>query len=169
MFKINRKLEYALIALKHMSEKIPGELTSAKEICETHNAPFDTTSRVLQIMTQQEILRSEHGAQGGYQIQMDLSKISFLKLAEFILGPVGVVNCLHENSNGCDLLSTCNIMTPIVNLNDRLKDFYDTISVKELILSESKKRERIEVGANGLSAEASAKEGHLPLQKEIVV
>lgn len=134
MFKLNRKLEYALIALKHMSEKIPGELTSAKEICEIHGTPFDTTSRVLQMMTQKNILRSEHGAQGGYQIQMDLKKLSFLKLAEFMLGPVGVVNCLHDTSDGCNLLSTCNIVTPLVRLNDRLKEFYDTISVKEIVV-----------------------------------
>lgn len=134
MFKLNRKVEYALIALKHMSEKIPGEVTSAKEICERHGAPFDATARVLQIMTQAHFLRSEHGAHGGYQIQTDLSKITFLQLAETILGPVQVVECLHENSEGCDLLSSCNIVSPIVKLNGRLKEFYSTISVKELIL-----------------------------------
>ena len=58
MFKINRKLEYALISLRHMSTKSPGQLTSAKEICDIYHTPFDPTSRVLQIMAQHEIVRA---------------------------------------------------------------------------------------------------------------
>lgn len=64
MFKINRKIEYALIALKHMSHKKPGQLTSAKEICDIYRTPFDPTSRVLQILSQNGILQAEQGARG---------------------------------------------------------------------------------------------------------
>lgn len=141
MFKINKKLEYALISLKHMSEKYPGELTSAKEISETYKASFDVTARVLQILTQHEILKSEHGAHGGYQIQKDLSKVSFYELAEILIGKVQLTRCLHDDPH-CDLLSTCNIVTPIVKLNDRLKEFYETISIHDLLLSHHKKQKQ---------------------------
>lgn len=67
MFKINRKLEYALIALNHIGSVEKGELTTAKEICDTYNIPFDPTSRVLQIMTQKKILQAAHGVNGGYR------------------------------------------------------------------------------------------------------
>jgi Rrf2 family protein len=141
VFKINKKVEYALIALKHMSDKYPGELTTAKEICDVYSSPFDATSRVLQILTQQQILKSEHGAHGGYLIQKDLSKITFLKLVETILGPVQMVKCLHdEGDNNCGLLSGCNIVSPIVKLSDRLKSFYDTINLKDLILTVENKK-----------------------------
>ena len=52
MIKIHRKVEYSLIALKHMSDRKPGQLTSAKEIAEVYGIPFDTVSRVLQQMAQ---------------------------------------------------------------------------------------------------------------------
>ena len=58
MFKINRKIGYALIALKHMSHKSPGQLTSAKEICDTYLIPFDSTSRVLQNRAQKAGIKS---------------------------------------------------------------------------------------------------------------
>ncbi|MEK6554068.1 MAG: Rrf2 family transcriptional regulator, partial [Bdellovibrionota bacterium] len=68
MNKMNRKVEYALMALKFMSSKEAGQLTSVKEICQSTGAPFDATSRVMQLMAQKKILKAEMGAQGGYQI-----------------------------------------------------------------------------------------------------
>ena len=80
MNKINRKVEYALIALKHMRGKAPGELTSAKEISSIYGSPFDVTARVMQVLTQKNILRSEQGAHGGYQITKDLNRVSVYDL-----------------------------------------------------------------------------------------
>jgi len=39
MLKITRKVEYALIALRHMQEKEKDELTNAKEIAEQYGMP----------------------------------------------------------------------------------------------------------------------------------
>ena len=66
MNKINRKLEYALIGLKHMRAKAPGELTSVKELATAYGVPFDAASRVMQILAQNGVLISEQGAHGGY-------------------------------------------------------------------------------------------------------
>ena len=143
MFKINRKLEYALIALRHMSSKAPGQLTSAKEICDIYRSPFDPTSRVLQIMTQHEILRAEQGAHGGYQITKDLLKVTLFELAEMIEGPIQIVNCFHGNYSHCEMTSSCNVISPMLNLNDKIGKFFETISVKDLIQSKNQAEKSI--------------------------
>jgi Rrf2 family protein len=145
MFKINKKVEYALIALKHMSEKYPGELTTAKEICDNYKAPFDLTSRVLQILTQHGLLKSEHGARGGYLIQKDLAKFTFLKLIEMILGPVEMADCLYDKDHNCDLVVSCNIVTPMSRLNAKIRSFYDGMSIKDLILVVDTRKKRAAV------------------------
>ena len=69
MLKINKKVEYALMALKFMADKthsaIPNNqdnevviLTSAREICDEFNTPFDTTAKVMQLMNNHDILKS---------------------------------------------------------------------------------------------------------------
>lgn len=133
MFKINKKIEYALIALKHMYHKHPGQLTAAKEVAAQYRTSFDTTSRVMQIMASKGLLKSEQGAQGGYQITRDLAKISFLELTEMIEGSVTMANCLHEDGDKCQMLERCNIVSPISWLNTKLKEFYAGLSIKELI------------------------------------
>jgi Rrf2 family protein len=146
MNKINRKLEYALMALKYMSQKIPGELTSAKEVSDSFHTPFDATARVMQQMAQKDngLLRAEYGANGGYQISKDLSRVSILNLIEMIEGPTALVKCVNGES-GCDIKNTCNIVSPLQQLNDRLNDFYQGLSLKELLLEKSNSAKKAEL------------------------
>ena len=144
MNKINRKLEYALIALKHMKAKSPGELSTAKEISQHFNMPFDATARVMQILAQKGILKSEQGVNGGYQIVKDLNKLSLGELMGFILGPVSLAKCLHKEDVGdspCEVLAHCSIMSPMTTLNRKLNDFYESISLGELLDVKSFKHE----------------------------
>ena len=135
MFKINRKIEYALIALKHMSLKSPGQLTSAKEICDIYRTPFDPTSRVLQIMVQHEILHAEQGVKGGYQIIKNLTKISMKDLSDIIVGPIEIANCFHHNYSQCEMTHTCHIIAPMLNLNENINKLFNTVMVSELLQS----------------------------------
>ena len=144
MNKINRKLEYALIALKHMKTKSPGELSSAKEISQQFHIPFDATARVMQILAQKNILKSEQGVNGGYQIVKDLNKISLGELMEFILGPVFLAKCLHKEylvESPCEVIEHCSIMSPMSTLNRKLNEFYNGIKVGELLDTKSSRLE----------------------------
>ncbi len=144
MNKINRKLEYALIALKHMKTKSPGELSTAKEISQHFNMPFDATARVMQILAQKGILKSEQGVNGGYQLVKDLNKLSLGELMSFILGPVHLAKCLHQEDASqppCEILEHCSIMSPMTTLNRKLNDFYDSIRLGELLDNKSARQE----------------------------
>lgn len=133
MNRLNRKVEYALMALKVMALKRQGERTSAKEVVEQTGCPFDATARVLQQMAQKGILQSEHGAHGGYLLLRELSRISMHELHETILGPSAVARCLEGDHKSCELTQTCNVITPMSVLNRKLVDFYKGIRVSELL------------------------------------
>lgn len=132
MVRMNRKVEYALMALKIMAAKQQNELTSAKEIVEGTGCPFDATARVLQKMAHHGILRSEQGASGGYRLIRELPQLSLYELMELILGPIAASKCL-QGSNSCDMAEKCNIRTPMAVLNKRFQEFYRDVSVGELL------------------------------------
>ena len=134
-----------------MSSKVPGELTSTKEVVESTGCPFDATARVMQQMAQKNILRSEQGSQGGYLIVRDLSKTSIYELIEIILGPLGIVKCVHAYEV-CKLGHTCNIKSPLIELNSRLIEFYKNLSLSEILkikdspsAIKNKRREKVEI------------------------
>lgn len=144
MTKLSRKIEYALMALKYMSQKIPGELTTAKEVSEAFQTPFDATARVMQIMAGKGILKAEQGASGGYQITRDLAKTSVYDLYEALEGPTGLVKCIHK-SEPCDISEKCNIVSPLTHLNKKLVEFYKDINLKELLVEKQTQVKTAEV------------------------
>lgn len=147
MNKIHRKMEYALIALKHMSQKRPGELTTVKEICQKYGTPFDATARVMQQMVQGKFLKSEQGAYGGYLIMRDLTKVSVKDLIERVVGPLEIIKCMTTEAaptsaisasspnltSNCELKETCNIKQPLIQLNEQLIQFYESINLHQLL------------------------------------
>lgn len=132
MNRLNRKVEYALMGLKIMAHKRPGERTSAKEVVDLTGSPFDATARVFQQLVQKEILKSEQGAHGGYVVIRDLNKVSLYELIEVILGPIGIAKCMNQIDT-CELRKSCNIVSPVSVLNRKMVEFYQNVTVGELL------------------------------------
>ncbi len=132
MTRLNRKVEYALMALKYMSTRYAGHLTTVKEICAATHIPFDATSRVMQQMAQKNILKSEQGAHGGYLLVTDLSKVSFHEILEMVDGPTEIVRCA-SGKKACEFLAKCNMTSPLQNLNQRLMEFFRELSVAKVL------------------------------------
>jgi Rrf2 family protein len=130
MIKISKKMEYALMALELMGRKKTDEITSVREICKTCHAPFDPVSKALQAMSNADFVDSVQGVKGGYLLKKSLSKITFRELSELINGPSPHISCIHGK---CGLSRQCPIMTPMKRLNERMNDFFSSITLEDLL------------------------------------
>ena len=140
VLKINKKVEYALMALKFMSDKtnqslnsVETGLTSAREICDELNIPFDTTAKVMQIMNNQEILKSVKGIKGGYSLNKSLTEISYMQLVRLIEGKPDTGRVCVTEKGTCELFSKCNIVTPVEQLGKKLNAFLETLTIDDLL------------------------------------
>lgn len=139
MIKINRKVEYALMVLKTMKDKDPSELTTAREVCDRHETPFDTTAKVMQQMNSAGILLSHKGVKGGYTLARDLNFVSYIELVELIEGKSFMMDChgRGDSQGPCELLNSCNISHPIKRLNDYLINIFTSLSLNELLAEDN--------------------------------
>lgn len=119
------------MALKYLHSRSP-EKASAKEVSDQLNISFDVVARVLQVLAQKGILNSEQGVSGGYRLILGLKNLTLHQLVEIIDGPSSVVKCIAE-TGACEIQDSCNIVPPMKTLNDKLNQFYKTISIHELV------------------------------------
>jgi len=141
MLKINKKVEYALMALKFMADKAHDEeahlkgaaLTSAREVCDEFNTPFDTTAKVMQLMNNQDILKSTKGIKGGYSLNKNLNEITYMELVRLIEGKEHIGRVCEGKQGTCELFGKCNIATPVEKLNRKLNQFLETLTLEDLL------------------------------------
>lgn len=133
MLKVNRKVEYALIALKHMQQKPKGQLTTVREICEHYGTPFDPVAHVMRILNARHVVQSEQGAHGGYRLLEDTRRLSFASLIEMIEGKLAFVECVRKERANCGIQDTCNIAGPMNQLNLRMIEFLQSVMVGDII------------------------------------
>ena len=132
MNKMNKKMEYALMALRLISSQPAGQLTSAKEISDQMHIPFEVTARVLQALSSRGLLKAEYGMGGGYGLSRPLDQVSVHDLSEMLEGHTILTKCLG-NEEPCEISSTCNIAAPISKLNKKVQDFYKSLSLDEVL------------------------------------
>ena len=130
MLKITRKVEYALIALRHMQSKNFDELTSAKEIATIYGIPQQLLAKTLQHMGREGIIEAVQGPAGGYRIVADLHHISLKDFFEKLEGPLGMMDCFFDSD--CIQIGTCNIRVPIQRINENMRDMFSQMTLQEV-------------------------------------
>ena len=121
------------MALKFIATRKNGELTSAREICQNFQTPFDTTAKVMQKMNAAGILKSVKGIKGGYSLNTPLREVTYMELVSLIEGKL--VGRVCETEKGlCENFNLCNIIHPVEQLNRILTDFLKELTLEELLL-----------------------------------
>ena len=129
MLKLTRKLEYALISLRHMQMK--GDmLSTTKEIADMYTIPRDLLAKILQQMARLKYIDAVQGSQGGYRIYKALTNISLTQFVEELEGPFGMVNC--SISTNCIQLNNCNIRMPINKINNNIRSILNNIPLTDI-------------------------------------
>ena len=131
MFRLSKKTDYSLMALKHIlaNEKVP---TSAREIAETYDIPFEVLAKLLQKLTRQGFLISQHGTKGGYSPAKPSREITVREVMEAVEGPLGLLECTDARKGGCDQEEKCSVRRPLVKVEEKVINLLGATTLREI-------------------------------------
>ena len=130
MLKLTRKVEYALIALRHMQGKELESVSSTKEIAVRYNIPIEILAKTLQHLAKENIIEPINGPHGGYQLKAQLGDINLVEFFERVEGPLGLSDCFYDSN--CVQIDYCNIRTPIQRINANMMSMFRSMSVQDV-------------------------------------
>ncbi|MFZ0389363.1 MAG: Rrf2 family transcriptional regulator [Calditrichia bacterium] len=133
MLRMSKKVEYGLIALLHMKAKTGRQLSSARELSEQYDIPPELIGKILQRLARAGFLESVQGVKGGYRLAVPLDAVTVQQMVEVLEGPIQLVNCRPGNGGpDCRQHAGCMIRSPMAEIQDRLKTFFENITLKDL-------------------------------------
>ena len=128
MLKITKTAEYALIAIKHMSNI--ESLCSSNFIANQYNIPKEIMAKTLQKLSKKNYINAIRGPKGGYSINNSIKNINLIQFIEDIEGPVGISQC--SANEDCNLIDCCNIKDPINKINKNIKNILSKVKLKDI-------------------------------------
>ncbi len=135
MLRLTKKADYSLIALKHLAAKHrdPGNgAASAKEIADSYGIPLPLLSKILQKLTKNKLLISEHGTNGGYRLAREPKQISALEVIRTIDGPIILTQCFTEHAP-CDHSVRCSVRKPLQRIHEGILQLLSNTTIQDML------------------------------------
>ncbi len=131
MFKLSKKADYGLIAVKHLAMHRNEHACSANEIAEEYGISTTLMAKVLQKLARENVVAAKHGSSGGYQLAKEPKQISALDVITAIDGPVLITSCVTSHGN-CDATDKCSVREPLRRVNESILQVLATVTIAQM-------------------------------------
>ncbi|MFO1009825.1 MAG: Rrf2 family transcriptional regulator [Planctomycetota bacterium] len=135
MLQLTKRTEYGLIALVHMADR-PGAVVSVREISERYPVPRRLLAEVLKDLGRANLVESQRGATGGYQLTRPAHTITLGEIVCALEGAPSVSSCetLAPARDGeCELEPRCPIRSPLHRIREGIWSLMERTTLSSLV------------------------------------
>lgn len=134
MVRLSKKVEYGLIAIRHIATRPYGELVTAKEIADAYGVPYELLAKVLQRLAKAGLILSVHGVRGGYTLARKPEEIPVSSIINAIEGARPVIaQCLSDGPDSCDVFALCTIKSPLTRVQANIERAFNSMMLSEIV------------------------------------
>jgi Rrf2 family protein len=134
MLQLSKKVEYGLMALRHMAMNPAGRVFTAKEIAVQYEIPYDLLAKVLQKLAKAGIINSQQGVHGGYALVRRPNEIHVSSIMSIIEEEKPTITeCYAEGADGCSIFDACTIRKPLEKVQRDLTILLENTTLEQII------------------------------------
>lgn len=134
MFQLSKRVEYGLIALRHMAMHPMGKVYSTKELSREYDIPYELLAKVMQKLAKTGIVTSMQGVRGGYALMKNPREMTVASIIRVIEEERPMIaECYVDGPEGCDIFGSCTIRKPLGKVQRNLNVLFDKMTIQEII------------------------------------
>lgn len=132
MALLSRKMDYALLILSYLHQKVEGGC--ARIIADQFGLSRPFVANILKRLCQSGFVASQRGIKGGYSLARPVEEIFLTDLMDIMDGKFHLAQCCQESPMaGCQMFGICPIQGSIAKVHQRVRDILESVSVAELL------------------------------------
>lgn len=135
MLKLTKKVDYGLIALRHLATAGGDEALSAADIAGEYGISAPLMAKILQKLARKGLLVARHGSGGGYTLARDPAQITALEVIDAIDGPLFITSCITSHGE-CGHTTTCTVREPLRRVNDSILQVLSAVTILQMARSD---------------------------------
>jgi Rrf2 family protein len=134
MLQLSKKVEYGLMALRHMAMNPIGRVYTAKEIATQYDIPYDLLAKVLQKLARAGVINSQQGVHGGYALMRKPNEVHVSTVIGIIEEEKPTITeCYAEGADGCSIFDACTIRKPLEKVQRNLNILLENTTLEQII------------------------------------
>jgi Rrf2 family protein len=104
--KLSTKCRYGLRAMIELARNFDNGPINRKKIAEAQHITKAYLENILTSLREKSLIRTTRGANGGFVLQLDPSRITVLAIVNALEGSIAPVDCI-ENRSVCEKIPSC--------------------------------------------------------------
>ena len=131
MLRMTKQADYAIVLMSRMAGS-PEIRFNASEIATATALPQPIVSKILKLLTRQELLTSHRGAKGGYLLARSADEVSIAEIIEAVEGPIGITECVTHAPGECSQEPICPVRSNWQKINEAVRVALGEITLEEM-------------------------------------
>ncbi len=134
MVRLSKKVEYGLIAIRHIATGMNANVITAKEIADKYRISFELLAKVLQKLARAGLITSQQGMRGGYTLAKNPNEISVSMIINAIEGgSMGIAQCMTEGPESCNIFPVCTIKSPLSKVQANIDIAFNNMTLAQIV------------------------------------
>ena len=151
--KLNRKTDYALIAMCHLAYRAAegSQALSAREVADAYDLPRALVMNLLKELNHAGLIGSSRGVNGGYHLARPADQITVCDVIEAVEGPFQFARCCPDDAGldehaavdeagddgddcrPCEMMRRCPIGPSIRRLSERVESLLQSVTLQDML------------------------------------
>ena len=131
MLRISKLTDYGIVLLVRFAQQEDGTTLTAREMAEATELPLPVVSKMLKSLASADLLASQRGSRGGYQLARQPDAVSVAEIIEALEGPIALMECVGAAGN-CEQESHCGLRSPWQRINSAIHTTLTGVTLAEL-------------------------------------